>query len=416
MKILKIKKTLFLSFFLLFQHTQINCNNINNNSSNDFNIRVLLEEKESISKSIFTIETSKDSKVTLQSPNLKQKIHVEEEIIEIIIKDNNIYITLTNPKTNLPTIKKTKSKEVELIPEQKYFKVNGKAYEGKLKFKIDEMTEKLFIINTLPLDDYLYSVLISESYQTWPMEVQKVHVVVFRSYAIHYLLNSRKNKTNQTCYDLKRTNFHQTYNGMHNYVHLKQAIEETKDLVLTHNNKVILAMFDACCGGIIPSKMNVLDFKKAPYLARPYPCNFCKKYALYKWHKEIDVKEFIARLKNNPKTAQKINELGALLNIYVKTKDQAGIIHEVKLFGSNKNIKLSGVELWETFRDKIKSLNFDIKKRRHKILIDGNGFGHQIGLCQRGARELVKLGWNFKRILKYYYPKTKFAKLHYAKI
>jgi stage II sporulation protein D len=248
------------------------------------------------------------------------------------------------------------------------------------------------------------------------MEVQKVQVVAFRSYAINCILKARQNNGTYKPYDIKRTNFHQTYNGMHNYTHLKQAIEETKDLILTYNGNVILAMFDACCGGIVPAKMNSLEFKKTPYLARKYPCSFCKKYKLYQWHREIDIKDFTKKLKNNPKISQKICEAGKILNIKTKEKDQAGIVRQVKVFCSRKSIKLSGNDLWESMRDKIKSLNFDIKKRKNKIIIDGKGFGHQIGLCQHGARELVRLGWNFKRILRFYYPETKFAKLKHAKI
>ena len=379
------------------------------------NVKVLLDEKSSIEKNIFTVN-SKDSTVILQSPDIKQKITILNKNLDIIIRNNSIFIPVpSKQEKNLVEIKKTKSPEIQLTCPNGKIKINGRSYQGVLTFKIDKQTNKLLIINTLNLDDYLYSVLVSESYQSWPMEVQKVQVVAFRSYAVNSILKTR-NQNDPKSYDIKRNNFHQTYNGFHKYVHLRKAIDETKDLILTHDNKVILAMFDACCGGITPAKMKVLDFKKAPYLARKQRCNFCKNYSLYQWKREMPEQDFIDRLKQNNKIKNKFNNCGKFRGISVTEKDKAGIVHKVKINCSKKKIELSGNDLWEGLRDKIKSLSFDIKKYRNKIIFTGHGFGHQMGLCQHGARELVKKGYDFRRILKFYYPQTNFAKLQYAKL
>ncbi len=45
------------------------------------------------------------------------------------------------------------------------------------------------------------------------------------------------------------------------------------------------------------------------------------------------------------------------------------------------------------------------------ITFKGTGYGHHMGLCQWGARELVNQGWNYKKILHFYYPGTTFMKL-----
>ncbi|MBD3231771.1 SpoIID/LytB domain-containing protein [Candidatus Dependentiae bacterium] len=379
------------------------------------NIRVLLNEKNSIEKNVFTIN-SKDSVITLQSPNIKQKVTISEKDLNIIVKDNSIFIPVANEKkNNLVEIKRTKSKEIQITSSDNQIKLNGKPYQGTLIFKIDSSCNKLFIINTVNLDDYLYSVLISESYQNWPMEVQKAQVVAFRSYAVNCILKARNSK-HQKSYDLKRTNFHQTYNGFHKYIHLRRAIDETKNLILTFDGKVILAMFDACCGGIIPAKMKVLDFKKAPYLARRHRCNFCNNYNLYQWKRVISEQEFLHRLKCCTRVKSQFNNCGNLRSIFVDKKDAAGIVHNVKIWFSKMKSQISGMDLWKNFRDKIKSLSFNVKKHKKQIIFSGKGFGHQIGLCQRGAREMVKRGYDFKRILKFYYPKTQFARLQYAKV
>ena len=41
----------------------------------------------------------------------------------------------------------------------------------------------------------------------------------------------------------------------------------------------------------------------------------------------------------------------------------------------------------------------------------GKGYGHHLGICQWGARYMVDAGWNYQRILQFYYPGADFMKL-----
>lgn len=48
-----------------------------------------------------------------------------------------------------------------------------------------------------------------------------------------------------------------------------------------------------------------------------------------------------------------------------------------------------------------------------KINLFGRGFGHQVGLCQSGAVEMGKKGWNYRQILAHYYQGVALKKLGY---
>jgi len=50
------------------------------------------------------------------------------------------------------------------------------------------------------------------------------------------------------------------------------------------------------------------------------------------------------------------------------------------------------------------SNNFTVTKVKNGFLVSGNGFGHGVGMCQFGAFELAKRGYNYSQILAYYYP------------
>ena len=388
-------------------------------------VRVLLDERNSEFLNKLTIES--DTPFYLEAPYITKKMLINDKKINIKIEKNKIKIpvqksekTLDSEETfnvveNKIILKTINSNELRIFSKDGSITLNGTPYEGTIIFKIFPKENKLLIINKLQLDDYIYSVLLSEIYPTWPHEMQKVQAVVSRTYAIYHMKQNKRRKQ-KLAYDIKKSNFHQKYNGFHKYKHLKDAIEETKGIIITHNNKIALAMFDACCGGIVSAKMNSLDFKKAPYLARTRPCTYCKNYSLYNWKREISVKDFLQRLKEKVSISSKIIGCGKLLRILISKKDAAGIVKQVTLVCSRKNIILSGNQLWDNIRNKILSLNFSIKKVDDKIVINGKGFGHQIGLCQRGARELVNRGWDFKSIIRFYYPDTNFSKLQYAEI
>lgn len=376
-----------------------------------FGIRVLLHEKNSQEKNIFEIESNFE--ITVSSPQFDKKPKLKSKKFKIITHEDNIYIIQDEENK----IKKIKFDEIKFTPKQKGFLIlNKQPFQGSLNFKIDKKSHKLLLINILDLEDYLYSVLISESYPTWPKEMQKVQAITSRSYAVSCMMSARKSKK-PLPYDLKRTNFHQKYNGLHQFTYLRQAIDETKNIIMIHNNDVVLAMFDACCGGIIPAYTKSLNFKQAPYLARKKQCNFCSKYELFRWHKEISLQNLSDKLMSNPKIATKLKNAGKLIDIGVMEKDKAGIVKKVKIVCAKRNILVKSTDLWTNLRDKIKSLNFSLKKNHKKIIIDGKGYGHLTGLCQRGAKELIDRGWDFKKVLHFYYPGIKFAVLKkYAKV
>jgi stage II sporulation protein D len=263
-----------------------------------------------------------------------------------------------------------------------------------------------YIVNGVGLEDYVYSVLGSESWPGWPLEINKVLAIIFRSYVVAKRIEARTKKKlgRDFFYDVLSTNMHQTYRGSHNHHILRQAVSETKGMVLAHNQKPILAMYDACCGGVIPADIHGIDFTNAPYLARPYACTFCEQSCSYAWSATYTFSEMIDFIKAYDKRVTSIH------HIQITNKDKAGIVHEVVVRSGKKKIKISGKKTYSLFKD-IKSYSFSIEKQHNSCVFKGKGYGHHLGLCQWGARELVKRGWSCTNILNFYYPGTRIMKI-----
>lgn len=288
---------------------------------------------------------------------------------------------------------------IKLRPIQGFGEYNGVMYDGD--FIINRQKDILLCINQVELEDYVKAVLRTESWPGWPLEVNKVFAIACRSYVMFKVLEAQR-----TCraYDIKNTNAHQTYRGKHEISVLKCAVEQTKGVVLGFEGKPILAMFDCCCGGIIPAHIDDFNFDKAPYLARTYACNYCKQSSLYSWQ---IVYEQITLEKLLQDYLQKIVRLS---DIHITKKDKAGLVMEIKLKGPKYMTIVSGKKLYSLLKD-VKSFCFDIQKKSHGIIFIGYGFGHHIGLCQWGACQMVRDGWDYKSILRFYYPGTYFMHL-----
>jgi stage II sporulation protein D len=273
-------------------------------------------------------------------------------------------------------------------------------YQGDFIFIRDK--QRLLCINCLDLESYTCSVLQSESWPGWPIEVNKAFAIMARSYAMAQASAADKKKR---LYHIKNTNVHQTYRGVHSSEVVKNAVQETEGIILTHNDEPILAMFDSCCGGVIP--MNIesgIDFTKAPYLARSYSCPYCKGCKIYQWHAEYDLGVFERHV------CSELHAFASLHDVAVTRRDKAGLVMEIALRGHKIIEKISGRQLYSLLHG-VKSYCFDITSKGKKIIIKGHGFGHHLGLCQWGAREMVRLGHSYQRILFFYYPKTSLMRL-----
>ena len=288
--------------------------------------------------------------------------------------------------------KRCSSNKVLIQPVEGYLQYNSYHYQGAFLVAVEN--DRIYLISQLDIEDYVFSVLRWESWPGWPVEVNKAFAIACRSYLISKVLNTSKQNN---LFHIKNTNIHQTYNGVHACYTLKRAIDETRGLILAHNKKPIEAMFDCCCGDIIPAKLSGIDFVKAPYLARSYPCTFCKPCKIYSWNLEYSVEDFTSILRDAGHSVEEIYDMK------VTKKDSAGAVQEVIIKDKNNHLTFNGREFYSLLT-KIKSFCYSIEKKGSSIYFSGQGYGHHLGICQWGARRMIDAGWNYRSILHFYYP------------
>jgi len=135
----------------------------------------------------------------------------------------------------------------------------SRRYRGEIEFRSDE--NGITVINTLPIEEYLYGVVPCEMPAEWPEEALKAQTVVSRTYALYslgqYLLHG---------FDVLATQLNQVYKG-YDYEDEKttNAVKTTEGQVLVFDGQPILAAFFSCSGGFTGNSEDIWK-QYVPYL------------------------------------------------------------------------------------------------------------------------------------------------------
>ncbi len=128
--------------------------------------------------------------------------------------------------------------------------VNFNSYRGSLELARSPKTGKIWLINQLPLEQYLRG--IGEALNSDPAEYQKAFVIASRSYAMFHLQNGGK-YGKEEIFHLNNSSSDQVYKGYawENYAPLlPKAVEATTGEVMKYNNKIARSVYSSDSGGI----------------------------------------------------------------------------------------------------------------------------------------------------------------------
>lgn len=118
-----------------------------------------------------------------------------------------------------------------------------KWYRGNLI--IQNNNGRLTVINDVDLESYLKGVIPSEMPTSWDVEAHKAQAIAARSYALANL-----GKRAAKGYDLEDTPKDQAYGGASAENRgTTKAVNDTRGIVLTHNQRIISAFYTASAGG-----------------------------------------------------------------------------------------------------------------------------------------------------------------------
>lgn len=272
--------------------------------------------------------------------------------------------------------------------------VDGKKYRGIIEIDRDR-NGTITLVNELSIEDYVMGVLAGEIPSSWPMEALKAQAIAARTFAVFQQSESRRKKQP---YDLENTALFQMYLGSQLVNdRIRQAVTATRGEVLTYHDAPIMAVFHSNCGGKTSDPKGVWN-QGQPYL-RSVHCSYCEKGGHFHWRVEIPISDLVRKLRVSGAG------LSDIVQLQVLDRDESDRVTTLTIMdGDGQRKKVKG----STFRmaagpDLIRSTRFDAEVRGDKIVFNGKGWGHGVGLCQEGAYGMAKQGYGAFDILRHYY-------------
>lgn len=346
-------------------------------------------------------------------------------------------------------------------------------FEGELHFLIEG--NKVRAVNSLPVEDYLKSVIASEMSATASMEFLKAHTVISRSWLYAQLLRCNAStksvlehccdeeiirwyaRENHTTFDLCADDHCQRYQGIPSVGNdrAKEAVEATANIVLASEGKVCDARFSKCCGGMTERFSACWEDEDFSYLdafrdndgkqgfvdltnetaAREWIegspeafCNTadatvltqvlngydCETNDFYRWQ-QVYIQQELSQL-----VAQRSGiDFGIIHDLQPVERAASGRLVRLRIVGDKRTVVV-GKELeirrWLS-SSHLYSSAFVVDKAvdengNVKFILKGAGWGHGVGLCQIGAAMMGERGFDYKQILEHYYPGTQLVDVH----
>lgn len=332
------------------------------------------------------------------SGNRKFKLSLERDILHSQLVLAQVSPTKKNPpKKLLGTVLKIHSLA-------HFFQLeNGPSHRGiRGSLKVDCTSTPCTWINELPVEDYLVGVIQSEISPTWKPAAVDAQIIAARSYAYETVQKKRR------LYDLESDEKDQMYLGTHVEDYRSgQSVQRTQGLILTagSSSEPLRAFFHSTCGGKPLLPQEAWGGKLEGYEKRP-SCSFCTVSPHYRWRAEFARLQVEGVLKEEMGNQRFLN--GYVLEDFVPVS--TGHKKEWKSVWKMNEKFHWFVTMAKTLRSrlgglKLKSSEFLIRKLSPDSFVwEGSGYGHGVGLCQWGAREMAEKGKSYEAILKNYYP------------
>lgn len=299
---------------------------------------------------------------------------------------------------------KSKSLKEDLNQISKYIE------DTKIKERIKIQLTGTGEIKEVSVNDYLKGVLPAEMPPEYDIEALKAQAIVARTYLFQKVAAGGHNNVDicdspshcQAYYSLDKIDSiwekSKGWDKTTRQYYLKkiaEAVDSTKNIVITYKGEYIRAYFHACSGGKTEDVANIWGKQNIPYLVSVESLGE-EDYKNYTSKITFSVSELQAKL-NKDETIQ--------CNIAESRGDVVKILSYTDT-GRVDKVEIGGViytaEKLRTLLG-LKSTNFKVKYEDKEVIFNVTGNGHGVGMSQVGANYYAKQGYTFDKIITHYY-------------
>jgi stage II sporulation protein D len=259
----------------------------------------------------------------------------------------------------------------------------------------------------VPLEDYVLGAALAEAApvdepDTAVARIYEVQAIVARTYAV-----SQLGRHGADGFDLCDTTHCQLYDPARATTSrfaavARAAVARTRGRILLFGDHVAEALFHADCGGQTAAADAVWGGRAVPYLSTIVDALPPATHRA--WHLSATTEQLRAALNADARTA-----VGRTLDaIEILSRDASGRAAGLGVRGE-RGYTVRGDVLRTVLNQAlgvqaVQSTRFTLTRTGTRYVFDGTGFGHGVGLCQRGAATRARQGESVDSILLTYFP------------
>lgn len=286
------------------------------------------------------------------------------------------------------------------LPQRVHFV--GRESQDKDRFKFD-------LISHLDLERYLLGVLPSEMPLSWPLEALKAQAVAARSFAVAV----QKERVNQD-FDVESSVMDQAFEYSPEAMNTVKWSDKANLVIQSTKGKVLLgskgipmkAYYHSDCGGKTELARRVWGGIPNQPLGG---VKSCPHGAESNWEFQISHKD----LERQIIRVLGVKNRSGLASVKLSQPNSSDRIDAVILaFRDGFILKISSQEFRRAigFSD-LKSTHFQLVQKDGRLRFLGRGFGHGVGMCQYGAKNMASQGKSYDEILEFYFPASNLVSL-----
>jgi len=255
----------------------------------------------------------------------------------------------------------------------------------------------LLMINEIDMERYIMGVIETEAGTRCELEYYKVQAILSRTYAFKNLLRHETEG-----FHLCDAVHCQAYKGRNIWNEdVEIGTEVTDGLVLADGDSALLnPAYHANSGGETRGAEDV--WLTGKHYLRPVLDPFSLNQPGTRWQKSISTGDWVRYLQSKGVFVGELMDT-SVLEMPLKHRQDYYLIGQDSL-------------LLSVIRDdyQLRSDFFGVEPEGDKIVLDGRGYGHGVGLSQEGAMEMARRGYRYTAILNYYYHRIQI--LHYMSL
>lgn len=258
-------------------------------------------------------------------------------------------------------------------------------------------------IEEIDIESYIMGVVAGEMRSDWPMEALKAQAILARTFTMKFLSSKESRYAGaDISTDIQEA---QAYDALAVNDRIRQAVEETRGLVMVADGDYPHAWFHAHSGGKTELPTKALEYKEDPaYLSVVNsPESEDAPEEVQRWTAEFTLEEVAQACRATGVDIDQIERFE------IGEKGESG--RAVNFIVNGQRVSAPSFRL-QIGASKLKSTLIDsIALRDGKLYFSGRGFGHGVGMSQWGAYGMAKTGSDYQTIISTYFQDTDLVRL-----